>query len=331
MLKMLIAQHSSAINIVLFLSFIKVKYMSQTTSTLLMIRPVGFSFNEQTASTNAFQRSESRREDAQERALKEFNQMVKLLRDNDIKVITIEDTVDPHTPDSIFPNNWISTHEEGLVVVYPMHAQNRRYERRADIVQTLAEQFVMYDIVDFSASENENKFLEGTGSMVLDRDARICYACYSPRTDKELLEKFCNKMGYEMIAFNAVDQQNNPIYHTNVIMCVGEQFMVVCLECIPNKEQQHILIQSTSKQIIPISYEQMNHFAGNMLEVVNTKKEHLLVMSTTAYQSLKPEQITQLEKYVKILHSPIPTIEEHGGGSTRCMMAEIFLPAKTRG
>lgn len=304
--------------------------MGQTTSTILMIRPVGFNYNEQTASTNAFQRSESKREDAQDRALKEFNQMVRTLRDHGVNVITIEDTIEPQTPDSIFPNNWISTHEEGLVVVYPMHALNRRFERRADIIQLLSDQFVLYDIVDFTDAEKEDRYLEGTGSMVLDRDSRICYACLSPRTDKELLEKFCNKLGYELISFTALDEKNNPIYHTNVVMCIGESFMVICLDCIPNKDRQHLIIQSTSKQIIPISREQMNHFAGNMLEVYNNKNEHLLVMSSTAYQSLKPEQITQLEKFANIVHSPIPTIEEFGGGSVRCMMAEIFLPAKTR-
>ncbi len=302
--------------------------MSQITSTILMIRPVGFEFNEQTASTNAFQRSESKRENIQERALKEFNQMVRLLRDHGVNVIIVDDTIEPHTPDSIFPNNWFSTHEEGLVVIYPMHAVNRRYERRADILQTLSDQFVMFDIVDLTSAEMENKFLEGTGSMVLDREARICYACLSPRTNKELLEQFCNKLGYELMAFHAVDENNNPIYHTNVVMCVGEEFMVICMDCIPDKEEQHRIHQSTSKQIIPISYQQMNQFAGNMLEVTNNKQDHLLIMSTTAYQSLQPEQITQLEKFAHIIHSSISTIEEHGGGSARCMMAEIFLPVK---
>lgn len=303
--------------------------MSQTASTLLMIRPVGFQYNDETATTNAFQHSESRRPDAQERALREFNALVKLLRDHGIQVLTVDDTIEPHTPDSIFPNNWISTHEEGLVVVYPMHAVNRRLERRADILQTLAERFVMYDILDFTGSEKEQQFLEGTGSMVLDRDIHMCYACISPRTHKVLLQQFCNKLGYELMAFEALDEKHQPIYHTNVMLCLGEKFMVVCLDCIPDAEQQHRIVQSTSKEIIPISIDQMNHFAGNMLEVHNTSGEKFIVMSSAAYEALLPEQITRLEKYGRIIHSPIPTIESHGGGSVRCMLAEVFLPPKT--
>lgn len=303
--------------------------MSQTTSTLLMIRPVGFDFNEQTASTNAFQRSASSREDAQERALREFNQLARLLREHGVSVLIIDDTIEPHTPDSIFPNNWISTHDDGMIVLYPMHAVNRRFERRADIIRELTEQFMVTEILDLSVAETDGKFLEGTGSMVLDRESRICYACLSPRTDKDLLHAFCNRMGYEMMAFHATDKAGNPIYHTNVIMCVGQSFMIICMEVIPNAEEQHQIRQSTSKSIIEITRDQMNHFAGNMLEVRNEQGESLLVMSSAAYHALHPEQITELEKHAHIIHSPIQTIEDHGGGSVRCMLAEVFLKRKS--
>lgn len=303
-------------------------FMTQTTSTLLMIRPVGFTFNEETAGTNAFQRRETHRPDAQEQALREFNALVKLLREHQIHVITIDDTLEPHTPDSIFPNNWISTHEDGMVVVYPMQSLNRRLERRADILQLLGEHYMMYDIIDLTANEKEQQFLEGTGSMVLDRDTRICYACLSPRTHKSILQQFCNKLGYELLAFDAFDMQHQPIYHTNVIMCIGEKFMAICLECIPDQVQRHQIEQSTSKEIIPLTMDQMNKFCGNMLEVKNVKGESFVVMSSTAYEALRPDQVTRIEHYGHILHSPVSTIESHGGGSVRCMLAEVFLQPK---
>lgn len=302
--------------------------MTQNTSNILMIRPVTFAFNEETAINNAFQQSDAQSAETQDLALSEFNNMVNLLMQNHVNVMVVDDTPEPYTPDSIFPNNWFSTHEEGIMVIYPMFAQNRRAERRADIAQFLSDKFTMYDMVDFTANEASNLFLEGTGSMVLDRDLRICYACLSPRTNKQLLIEFCNKLGYELMAFNAVDLQGSAIYHTNVVMAVGQDFLVICLECIKSPMERDLIIQSTSKQIIEISYEQLMQFAGNMLEVVNTKKEHLLVMSDTAYNSLTTLQITALEKYARILHPNIHTIETNGGGSVRCMMAEIFLPPK---
>lgn len=301
--------------------------MAQNTKHILMIRPVAFEFNQQTAVNNAFQQSEPGSQ-TQTGALSEFNAMVHLLQANGVNVIVVDDTADPHTPDSIFPNNWFSTHEEGIMALYPMFAPNRRHERRADIAQMLSDKFSMNDIVDYTASEAKEIYLEGTGSMVLDRDLRICYACLSPRTDKSLLHEFCNKFGYELLAFTAVDKNKLAIYHTNVVMSVGDQFMIACMEAVPNKTERDLIRQSTSKQIIEISLEQMGHFAGNMLEVVNDKKEHLLVMSNQAYESLDLLQVTQIEKYARILHPDLKTIETNGGGSARCMMAEIFLPEK---
>ncbi len=302
--------------------------MAQNTPYIVMIRPVSFTYNEQTAVNNAFQQTDAANQHTQNLAVAEFNAMVQLLSDNGVQVMVFDDTEYPHTPDSIFPNNWFSTHESGEMVLYPMYAPNRREERRPDIAVEIAERFSMLDIVDFTPYEKDEKFLEGTGSMVLDRDLRICYACVSPRTDKDLLQEFCNKLGYELLAFHAIDLQKQPIYHTNVVMSVGDKFMVVCMDCIPNETERELIRQSTSKEIITISYQQLMQFAGNMLEVVDAHGEHLLVMSTTAYESLTPEQITQLEKHARILHTSLNTIETNGGGSARCMMAEIFLPTK---
>jgi len=304
--------------------------MSQSTNSILMIRPVGFAYNPETAETNAFQQNDYKRDNAQERALKEFNQMVRMLRDHGIHVIIIEDTVDPPTPDSIFPNNWISTHRNKNVVLYPMQAVSRRFERRADIVNQLAELYVMEDIVDMTAYEKDNKFLEGTGSMVLDRERKLCYACLSPRTDKELVNEFCKKLEYTPVLFHAFDQNGIPVYHTNVIMSVGHDYLVICAESITDEVERNHVRTISGLPVIEISLEQMNNFAGNMLEVTGKNEEYYLVMSTRAYQSLLPNQITELEKHAAILHSPLETIEELGGGSARCMMAEIFLPLKSK-
>ncbi len=304
--------------------------MAQNTQHVLMIKPVSFTFNNETSSTNAFQKTDFDPQSSQHLALTEFKALVDLLKNNGVNVLVVDDTKEPYTPDSIFPNNWFSTHDDGTMVVYPLFAQNRRAERRADIAQMISDVFVMQDILDLTANEGQDRFLEGTGSMVLDRDLRICYACISPRTHKLLLVEFCNKMGYELIAFNAVDEHKLPIYHTNVMMSVGENFMVACLDCIPNKTERDLLVQSTSKKIIEITLEQLNNFAGNILELVNNKGEHLLVMSTKAYGSFTATQITQLEKYARILHTPINTIENIGGGGVRCMIAEIFLTKKAK-
>ena len=300
----------------------------QNTNNILMIRPVRFSYNDQTAGSNTFQNSEQNDQHVQQKALEEFDQMVELLYENGINVFVVEDTIEPHTPDSIFPNNWVSFHENTLVTLYPMQAENRRLERRADIIDSLSQKFQLHDIIDLTGYEKENKFLEGTGSMVLDRDQQICYACISIRTDKILLEEFCQKFNYKLISFNAFDNAGVKIYHTNVVMCVGEKFMVVCLECIPDEHERALIRNTNSKTIIEISFQQLHHFAGNMLEVINASNEHILVMSAQAYSSLLPDQIAQLEKFAKLLPVPLYTIESNGGGSARCMMAEIFLPLK---
>ena len=292
-----------------------------------MIKPVNFSFNAETAVNNAFQVA-GESGDAQRSALGEFENFVRLLRDNGVDVTVIEDTLQPYTPDSIFPNNWISFHEEGTVCLYPMFAVNRRLERKPGVLKTVGEKFLIDATLDFSGYENETLFLEGTGSMVLDREKKIAYACLSPRTDKQVLLDFCKKMDYTPEVFTAVDAANRPIYHTNVMMCVADKYVVVCLDSVPDeKERTHLqaTIRNSDKTVIPITLDQMNHFAGNMLQVNNQKGEKLLVMSSQAFQSLTREQIKQLESFNRILHAPLTTIETNGGGSARCMLAEIHL------
>jgi len=292
-----------------------------------MIKPVNFSFNAETAVNNAFQVA-GESDDAQRSALGEFENFVRLLRDNGVDVTVIEDTPQPYTPDSIFPNNWISFHEEGTVCLYPMFAVNRRLERKPGVLKTVGEKFRIDATLDFSGYENETLFLEGTGSMVLDREKKIAYACLSPRTDKQVLLDFCKKMDYTPEVFTAVDAANRLIYHTNVMMCVADKYVVVCLDSVPDEKERTDLqatIRNSDKTVIPITLDQMNHFAGNMLQVNNQKGEKLLVMSSQAFQSLTREQIKQLESFNRILYAPLTTIETNGGGSARCMLAEIHL------
>lgn len=300
----------------------------QTTSNILMIRPVEFGFNAQTAVNNAFLKPGSDF-DVQEKALKEFDEFVEVLRLNGVEVLVIDDNSKHHTPDSIFPNNWISTHDDGQLFIYPMEAENRRLEKRDDIVSTLKEKYQIINIIDLSYFENENKFLESTGSMVLDRVNKIAYACLSDRTNKDVLLTFSQLIGYKVITFNAVDKNGTAIYHTNVMMSLGSQFVVICLESIKDDSQKNEVVKSlekTGKNIVEISYRQMNEFAGNMLQLKNKSQELILVMSERAYNSLLQEQIFQLERYSKLVFSPLNTIEGTGGGSARCMIAEIHLP-----
>ncbi|SDT02652.1 hypothetical protein SAMN05216490_2325 [Mucilaginibacter mallensis] len=301
----------------------------QSTSHLLMIRPVSFGFNEQTAVSNAFQVKQGGKNEVQEKALIEFNNLVTVLRNNGVDVTVIDDTPEPHTPDSIFPNNWVSFHSDGNIFLYPMQANNRRLERREDIINQLEDCFKVHHIVDLSRFEQDHKFLEGTGSMVLDRIGKIAYACISPRTDKDVLAVFCEQTGYKAICFDAIDEHGKAIYHTNVLMCVGSKFAVICLDSIPNPNERTIVIESlqtTRKEIIEISFEQMNQFAGNMLEVQNKNGEALIVMSQSAFKSLTGAQKTTLKKYGELIYSNINTIETNGGGSARCMIAEVHLP-----
>jgi hypothetical protein len=302
----------------------------QTTSNILMIRPVNFGFNAETAVNNAFQVA-SADAAAQEKAAAEFDNLVAVLRNNGVDVMVINDTPEPYTPDSIFPNNWISFHDNGTVLLYPMFAANRRQERKPGVLKQLKNYFTIQDTIDLSGYEQKNLFLEGTGSMVLDRDHQIAYACLSPRTNKEVLNEFCKAMQYRPVLFSANDDKGQPIYHTNVMMCVGDRYVVICLESLPDQEEQAMIkdtIRQTGKELIGISLDQMNHFAGNMLQVESKRGEKLLVMSSQAYSSLKPEQINRLSSYNRIVYAPLTTIETNGGGSARCMMAEIFLPAK---
>lgn len=304
----------------------------QTASTVLMVEPIAFGYNSQTAENNYFQ-VEQKEADIQEKALQEFNNFVGKLRDKGIKVITVKDTLEPHSPDSIFPNNWVSFHEDGRVALYPMFAPNRRVERRADILDTVRnEGFKISEINDLSSPENEDKFLEGTGSMIFDHDHKIAYGSVSLRLDEELFRDFCDQFGYTPVVFHSfqnVGNQRLPIYHTNVMMCVAEQFVVICLDCIDDeleREKVQEVIKSTEKEIIEISEDQMHQFAGNMLQVQNEEGTQFLVMSETAYKSLTKEQIEKIESYCEIIYADLNTIEVNGGGSARCMLAEVFLP-----
>ena len=304
--------------------------LMQTTSHILMIRPVNFAFNPETAASNAFQ---VRQEDdaVQQRAEKEFDEFVNMLQQHEVDVIVIDDTPQPYTPDSIFPNNWVSFHNDGTMVLYPMFAEKRRMERKQHVLETINEKFSVGKINDLSFFESENIYLEGTGSMVLDRENKIAYVCLSNRTNKKVLDAFCEVMGYRPFVFNSVDENGQPIYHTNVMMCVADKYVVICLDSIPDtveKERMQQTIIDSGKEIISISYQQLNHFAGNMLQVQNKRGEKLLVMSSQAYQSLSAEQVTKLTAYNKIVHSSLTTIETNGGGSARCMMAEVFLPKR---
>ena len=297
---------------------------------ILMIEPVAFGFNPETATNNYFQK-ESTQEDAQTQALAEFHNMVELLRSKGIEVIVIQDTLEPHTPDSIFPNNWISFHEDGTFVTYPMFAVNRRTERREDIIEYLYNRgFHASKRIDYSNFENNHIFLEGTGSVVLDRKYRQAYACLSPRTNRELFLRFCEDLGYKPIYFDALHQVGGdmrPIYHTNVMMAIGSTYAVICLESIVNQEQREMVereLQTTGHDVIEITSEQMNRFAGNMLEVKALDGALYLCLSQSAYNALSEAQRTQLARHVQLLIIPIPTIEALGGGSVRCMMAELF-------
>jgi len=296
----------------------------------LMIRPVKFAYNAQTAVNNSFQVA-SNDATVQQKALQEFDAFVKKLLANGIDVTVVQDTAEPHTPDSIFPNNWISFHEGGGIFLYPMFAENRRQERKQEVLDAVSKKFIITSTNDLTASENDNIFLEGTGSMVLDRTNKIAYACLSPRTDKNLLQHFCSKAGFTAISFTANDENGDAIYHTNVMMCVADKFVVICLESITDANEKAVVIkaiETSGKEIIAISFKQMNQFAGNMLQVMNEAGQHFLVMSTQAYESLTSEQVKILENYNSIIHSNIKTIETNGGGSARCMMAEVFLPLR---
>lgn len=304
----------------------------QTTDTVLMIEPVAFGYNAQTAENNYFQVN-SQNADTQEKALKEFQNFVEKLRSKGIQVIVVQDTLEPHTPDSIFPNNWVSFAADGTVYLYPMFAPNRRDERRTEIIDAVKNAgFQINTIEDLSASEQNNLFLEGTGSMIFDHEHKISYGSVSLRLDEGLFKEFCEKIGYTPVVFHSFQNAGTgrlPIYHTNVMMCVADRFVVICLDCIDDeleREKVQEVIKSTGKEIIEISEEQMQQFAGNMLQLHNAEGQTFLVMSDTAKNALNQEQIQKIEKYSEILSSDLNTIETNGGGSARCMLAEVFSP-----
>jgi hypothetical protein len=291
-----------------------------------MIQPISFGFNEETASNNYFQQKKNI-DDPQSKALDEFNAFVDVLRAHQIDVTVIQDTPEPQTPDSIFPNNWISFHEGGKIVLYPMFAKNRRKERKRSVIDLVSKKFNIHDQVDFTHFENVGRYMEGTGSMVLDRNNKVAYACISERTDPEILNAFCNEFGYTSILFNATDRNGKLIYHTNVMMCMADNYVVVCMDSVKNEIEKKALKDSflkTHKEIVEIDFDQMDHFCGNMLQVNNTGGEKFLVMSSQAYDHLSQDQIKILTAFNPIIHSPIDTIETLGGGSARCMMAEVF-------
>jgi len=310
--------------------------MKQITNSIMMIKPVGFRYNEQTAVNNYYQKvlDNLSAEQTQENALNEFNAFVEKLKNAGVNVIVVEDTKTQDTPDSIFPNNWVSFHSSGLVGLYPMYAENRRYERREDIFDTLVDEygFEIEEIKDFTEFEEHNKFLEGTGSMVLDRENKICYAAISIRTDEIAVMQFCEEFGYRPVCFTAnqdIEGERMAIYHTNVMMCVADKFTVICLNTIDDVlERENIVenLKESGKEIIEITEEQNHRFAGNMLQLMGDKP--YLVMSNSAYESLTESQIKAIKKHCPIIYSSLDTIEACGGGSARCMMAEIFLPKK---
>lgn len=306
---------------------------NQITHHIMMIRPVDFHLNLQTAVNNHYQKNE--REGAsnpQQEALVQFDAFVDRLRDEGVEVTVFEDTAEPSTPDSIFPNNWVSFHEEGIICLYPMFAENRRLERREDIITFFQSHYPFDVVINYSDWEARGRYLEGTGSLILDRQHRIAYAALSERTNREVLDRFSEKSGFKIVSFHAYQSVNGrrlPIYHTNVMMCLGEQFAVVCLDAIDDKSEKENLLDSlheNGKEVIEISAFQKAHFAGNMLQLKTKDDRKLVVMSTQAFHSLEQEQLERLQLHGKIVHSDIHTIETLGGGSARCMMAEIFSP-----
>lgn len=304
---------------------------STITDTILMIRPKQFGYNAETAANNSFQSDDGATEYVRikDDAIKEFDNMVAELRRYDIDVIVIEDTEDPVKHDAVFPNNWLTTHSNGHIVTFPMFAASRRSERREDIVDLLIEKFGFTKRYGFEYLESEEEYLEGTGSMIIDRENRVIYACLSPRTNVMTLEKFAVLENCRKVIFHSYDSNNELIYHTNVMMAMGEKIVVICLDTIKDPEERHLLVSNfemTGKTIIEISISQMEQFAGNMMQVKSKLGEKYLLMSRAAYNSLSVRQIDQIKQFSKIISIPIPTIEKYGGGSVRCMVAEIFKP-----
>ena len=305
----------------------------QTSNHILMVRPANFGFNEETAESNAFQTNDTSKSvtEIKKAAVAEFDAFVRQLKDAGVHVIVAEDSASPVKTDAIFPNNWVSFHQDGTIITYPMYAPVRRLERQESIINLIKSEFVTDQWVHLETAESENRFLEGTGSMIFDRQNKIVYACLSPRTDERILDRFCQVTGFKKIVFSATDGQGKEIYHTNVMMALGESFCVICLDTIADISERELIVatlEDTQKEIVEISMHQMMHFAGNMLQVRNDAGERYLVMSEQACKSLIDHQIAQIKKHCKILTVPIYTIEKYGGGSVRCMMAEVFCQRK---
>jgi hypothetical protein len=306
---------------------------SQLASAVLMIRPVRFQSNPHTAESNKFQgRNASSPEQQQQDAAAEFAGLSKVLEEAGIRVLCFDDTAEPHTPDAVFPNNWVSFHADGSVVLYPMEAPNRRTERRDDIIDSLTDDYGYHvsQVIDLSAHEEDQHYLEGTGSLVLDRTNRIAYACLSSRTHLDALGDFAQRMDYEVVAFEAVDSDGAAIYHTNVLMNVGEQLAVVCAEAIPREDQRRAVVdslQGTGHEVVQITYAQMDAFAGNMLELRSATGQRVIAMSSQALDSLNSDQRKIIAANAQIISAPIQKIESSAGGSVRCMLAEVHLPS----
>ena len=309
--------------------------IKQITNSILMIRPVQFRMNEQTAVNNYYQKTiEHLTPDAVNAlAVEEFDAFVQKLQAAGIQVVVVDDTKEFDTPDSIFPNNWISFHKNGTIALYPMFAENRRFERKESVVEAVEEKgFSIKHVVDYTEAEQENLFLEGTGSIILDREYQKAYCALSPRADEQLFIEFCEDFDFFPVIFSAyqtVNQKREKIYHTNVMMCIGSTFAVICLDSIDDKKERKNVInhlKKDNKDIIEITEDQVNQFAGNMLQLIGKNNTPFLIMSQSAFDSLRADQLSKLEKHTKIISSSLQTIEACGGGSARCMMAEIFLP-----
>jgi len=305
----------------------------QTTAHILMVRPANFGYNEQTAENNAFQQNSDRYspEEVKKMAIAEFDAFVDKLRSAGIQVNVIEDSNEPVKPDAVFPNNWVTFHQNGIVITYPMNAPVRRKERRQEVIDQLGQRYQINGQHHLEAYEAKELFLEGTGSMILDRANKIVYACISPRTDVHVLDHFCTHTDYQKMQFRAVDGGGVDIYHTNVMMALGESFVVICMDSIHDPEEKQMLLDTfarTGKEVIDISLEQMLSFAGNMLQLKNESGKTFLIMSEQAFRSLNSSQVGQIERHTNILYSPLTVIETYGGGSARCMIAEIFLSEK---
>ena len=302
----------------------------QTSKNILLIRPSSFAFNNETAASNAFQvELDESVEEIKQKKLQEFDAFVNTLKSKGVNVIVFDDTIHPEKPDAIFPNNWVSFHADGTVILYPMFAPNRRHERRLDIIDSLRKDFEVTKILDLSKYEKESRYLEGTGSIIFDHLNKIAYACLSPRTDKDLFVEVCDYLNYKPIYFYAHDKSGKEIYHTNVMMCIGEEYSVICLGSITNQGERAFVIKSlteTGHQVIDITFEQMKHFAGNMLAIQTNTNSNILALSQSSFNCLTTIQKNEIEKYSELVPLSIKTIETIGGGSARCMIAEVFLP-----